>query len=106
MLFGASMEHAVWAIVLISIAAAWSNFVLGAAWGAAVDVGGSHAGVVSAFMNTAGQVGGFLSPILLAYVVDEFHDWNIPLLITGGLYMLGAACWFWINSRDRVEINL
>ncbi len=104
MLVGASFDHPVTAIILISIAAAWSNFVLGAAWGAAVDVGGSHAGVVSAFMNTAGQVGGFLSPILLAYVVEDFHNWSAPLFITGGLYMLGAACWFWIDSREQVEI--
>lgn len=103
MLVGASIDNAVLAIVLISIAAAWSNFVLGAAWGSAVDVGGSHAGVVSAFMNTAGQVGGFLSPVILAFAIRQFQSWTAPLLVTGALYMLGAACWFFIDSNETVH---
>lgn len=103
MLVGASIDNAALAIVLISIAAAWSNFVLGAAWGSAVDVGGHHAGVVSAFMNTAGQVGGFLSPVILAFAVRQFQNWAAPLLVTGALYMLGAACWFFIDSAETVH---
>lgn len=103
MLAGAYLDDPMLAIVFISIAAAWSNFVLGAAWGAAVDVGGSHAGVVSAFMNTAGQVGGFLSPLILAFVVSRFQNWAAPLFVTGALYMLGAVCWFFITPEDRLE---
>lgn len=106
MLVGAYVDNAHLAVFLISIAAAWSNFVLGAAWGAAVDVGGSHAGVVSAFMNTAGQVGGFLSPLILATVVSYFQNWAAPLFVTGALYMLGAACWFFINSRETIELDV
>jgi len=47
---------------------------------------------LSAAMNTAGQAGGFLSPIVLAFVVRHFTSWSAPLYITGGLYPAGSLC--------------
>jgi ACS family glucarate transporter-like MFS transporter len=48
-------------------------------------------------MNTAGQVGGMLSPVILAWVVSQFSDWAAPLYLTGILYFLGGLCWFLVN---------
>ena len=99
---GTFVSHPVLAALLISLAAASSNFLLGAAWGSCLDVGGPHSGVVSAAMNTAGQVGGILSPILLAFVVQHFATWSAPLYFTGVLYLLGALCWLWIDPRQAL----
>ena len=88
------------AAILISIAAASANFPLGAAWSACIDIGGNRAGVVSAYMNTAGQVGGALSPVILAYMLKNFDSWNAPLYFTAILYVFGALMWFGINA-DR-----
>ena len=44
--------------LLIALAAMSSNFLLGASWGACLDLAGPSAGSISAAMNTAGQVGG------------------------------------------------
>ncbi len=92
-----------WGAVLIALAAAASNFLLGASWGASVDLGGSHAGMVSAAMNTAGQIGGFLSPIVLAWGVDRYGSWTGPLYLTGALYLAGAVCWIWVDSSRRIS---
>jgi nitrate/nitrite transporter NarK len=55
-------------------------------------------------MNTAGQVGGILSPVVLAYIVDAYGDWNLPLQILAGLYLMSAICWLFIHpSRDKVS---
>ena len=91
------------AAVLISLAAASSNFLLGASWGTCIDIGGGNAGVVSAAMNTAGQIGGVLSPVVLALVVERFASWSAPLYLTGGLYMLGALCWLWVDPSTPLE---
>jgi nitrate/nitrite transporter NarK len=90
------------AAILIAFAAAWSNFLLGASWGTCIDIGGNHSGVVSAAMNTAGQVGGFLSPIVLAWVLERFSSWSAPLYLTGALYLLGAVCWLWVDPTKPV----
>ena len=44
-----------------------------------IGLGGEHSGVLSAIMNTAGQIGGVLSPIVLAYIVEHFSNWSMPL---------------------------
>ena len=102
MIAGTFVNDPVLAAVLIALAAAASNFLLGAAWGTCVDIGGSQSGVISAAMNTAGQAGGILSPIVLGYVVQHFSNWSAPLYVTGALYLLGAACWFWIDPTDKI----
>jgi hypothetical protein len=43
------------AAVLIALGGASSNFLLGAAWGTCLDIGGRRSGAVSAAMNTSGQ---------------------------------------------------
>ena len=94
---GASAADPTSAAILLAIAAGWTAFCLGAAWGACLDISGEHAGVVGACMNTAGQVGGFLSPILLAQLVKHFGDWQIALQVSGGLFLVGAICWVFID---------
>lgn len=102
---GAAASDVTVGAVLIALAAASSNFPLGAAWGAAVDIGGNRSGMVSACMNTAGQVGGFLSPIVLALVVRSFSNWAMPLYATAILYGIGALCWFVIDASKPLEIE-
>lgn len=87
------------AAVLIAVAAAASMFTLGASWATAIEIGGRNSGVVSAAMNTSGQVGGILSPILLAFIVERFDDWSLPLFVMGGLYTSAALAWLAIDPR-------
>lgn len=87
------------AAVLISLGGAMANFLLGAAWGVCLDISGRHAGVVTACMNTAGQVGGVLSPIIAAYAPLWLGSRASPLWIVAALYLCGAACWFFVDPR-------
>ena len=91
------------AAVLIAIGGACSMLTLAPAWATAVDVGGRHAGVAAGTMNTVGQVGGILSPIVLAYIVDATGDWNLPLMVLAGIYAVAALAWLAINPDQRVE---
>lgn len=91
--------------LLIAIGGACSMLTLAPAWATAVDVGGRHAGVTAAAMNTVGQVGGILSPIVLAYLVDLTNDWNIPLMVLAGIYATAALAWLAIDPDQRVEIT-
>lgn len=102
MLIAGSTGHPVVAAVLIAVATAASMFTLGAAWGTCLDIGGSHAGVVSAAMNTSGQIGSIFSPIIVAYFVKELADWTTPLYLMGGLFLMGAVCWVLIDPRRPV----
>jgi MFS transporter, ACS family, glucarate transporter len=99
---GASVANAHLAIILIACAAAFANFLLGAAWGSCVDMGGNQAGVVSACMNTAGQIGGVFSPIVASLLVARF-GWSAPLYVCGLLYFCGALCWALVDTRKKIQ---
>lgn len=105
LIVGTATEHNILAVILISFALASSNFLLGASWGACTDIAGAHAGTVSAFMNTAGQVGGFLSPIVAALFVENYGSWSAPLYVCGGLYFLGALCWWLVDPRKPIVME-
>jgi MFS family permease len=89
--------------LLIAIGGGCSMLTLAPAWASAVDVGGRHAGITAGVMNTVGQVGGILSPIVLAYLVDATNDWNAPLLVLAGIYAVAAIAWLMVNPDQRVE---
>jgi len=54
-------------------------------------------------MNTSGQVGAILSPILIAFVVQRFSNSSAPLYLTGVLFLLGAVCWLWVDPTKPVS---
>ena len=102
-LIGAAVRNSWTAAVLLSLAAGGITFLLGAAWGTCIDIAGDNAGVVSACMNTAGQVGGMLSPVILGFVLHRWSNWAAPLYVTGVLFIGGALCWGLIDPRRRVD---
>lgn len=102
MLGAAFVPHPVAAICLISLAVTATMFTLGATWSTCQDIGGAHVGVVSAAMNTAGQIGAIGGPPMVTYFLTRFGDWNAPVVAIGGLFLAGALCWCFIDPRDRV----
>lgn len=109
MLGGTVVREGRLAGILIALGGAASMFTLAPAWATAIELGGRNSAVLSALMNTAGQVGGILSPIVLAYLVDRLGNWAMPLHILSGLYLVAAVCWILIkperceNTQIRVQ---
>jgi len=102
MLAGAHVEDGVSAAILIAVAAAFSNLMLGASWGTCIDIGGGRTGLIGGVMNTAGQIGGVLSPIILAQIVSRFSNWSAPLYLTGLLYTMGAVAWCMVDASKPI----
>ena len=91
------------AAILIAVAVAAVMCTLAASWGTCIDIGGNSAGVVSAAMNTAGQVGSLLCPLIVAYTLKWFNsNWNIVLYLMGVLFLMGMVCWFLIDPHKTV----
>ncbi|MBY0503701.1 MAG: MFS transporter [Bryobacteraceae bacterium] len=90
------------AALLIATAIATSMFTLAASWATCVDIGGSNAGVVSAFMNTSGQIGGIVGPSLVPWLVNGHGGWPVSIAIMSALYLIAAACWLFIDARRKL----
>jgi cyanate permease len=81
------------AAALIAMATGVTMFTLGAAWATVIEVGRNHVGVVGATMNSVGNLAAMLNPLIVAYSVEWFGSWNLPLYLMGALFLLGAFCW-------------
>ena len=99
---GVWVSDAYTSAILIGLSGAMGAFLLGAAWGTCLDIGGNHAGVVSAAMNTAGQVGAFLCPLAIPYSVKLLGNMTAAVYMIGVLYCLGALCWLLINPTKPI----
>ena len=98
----AALAHEAWlAATLFALGTAANMFLLGAAWGTCQDIGGGHAGVVSATMNTAGQLGAMTCPLLVIYLKDHY-GWKTDLVLIGASFLLASVCWFFIDPRKKV----
>jgi ACS family glucarate transporter-like MFS transporter len=100
---GAAASDAKSSAILIALALAASMFALGPSWAACIDLGGRSSGVVSAAMNTTGQVGSILSPIVLAAIVERSGNWAIPLYLMAGLYAASALLWLFVRADEKLE---
>jgi ACS family glucarate transporter-like MFS transporter len=102
MITAAMVHQPVLAASLIALAVGASMFTLASSWSTCQDIGGKHAAVVSAAMNTSGQIGSVLCPLMVTFLLHRFGDWNGPLFVMGGLFLIGAICWGLLNPRNRI----
>ncbi len=86
---------------LIALGGAFSMFTLAPSWSTAIGLGGRNTALLSSVMNTAGQVGAFFSPLVLAFIVDRTGSWSLPLHVLSGLYLMAAVCWLLIRPERQ-----
>ena len=87
------------AVGLIALATMATMFCLPAAWTICIDIGRENSAVVGATMNTAGQIGSLLCPLVVAYTLKWFGDWNISIYTMAFLFFAGTIAWCVINPR-------
>lgn len=88
--------------LLLAFALASADFALSACWAVCLDVGSAHAGVVTGFMNTFGNLGGLVGPVVVGLMVDRLGSWTLPLYVTAAVYAAGALAWLAIDPTRRV----
>jgi sugar phosphate permease len=74
---------------------------VGVSWAIPLDIGGDYAGSVSAVMNTCGNIGGAISPALLAYLV-QWYGWNMPFVVASVLCLVAAALFLRIDAGRTI----
>jgi MFS family permease len=87
---------------LIAFALAAADLALGACWAVPLDIAPDHAGVITGCMNTLGNLGGFIGPLVVGLAVDRWHSWTFPFYITAAVYAFGALAWLTIDPATTV----
>ena len=88
--------------VLLAFALASADLALGACWAVPLDVAADHAGVVTGFMNTFGNLGGLVGPMVIGLAVDRWHSWTFPFYVTALVYASGAIAWLAIDPDRKI----
>jgi len=87
---------------LFGIAAGLATFGVAPAWATCLDIGGQHAGVVTGTMNTFGNLGGTVMPLLMGLCLDWWDSWNISLMTVAFFYLFSAVCWLGIKADEPI----
>jgi len=90
------------AALLLALALCAQTLTACAAWAVCLDVGRRSAGVVTGLMNTVGNVGGALAPVVVGQAVGRYHSWSLPFYVMAGLFICGAIIWAFVDPERTV----
>jgi ACS family glucarate transporter-like MFS transporter len=90
--------------ILIAMALASADLALGACWAVPIDIAPAHAGVITGCMNTLGNIGGLIGPMVVGIAVDRWHSWTFPFYVTALMYAGGAIAWLAIDPTRAIDV--
>jgi nitrate/nitrite transporter NarK len=100
----AQTESPIAAAVLLAATLGVADLAVSSCWSICHDIGGRNAGIVTGAMNTWGNIGGAISPLVVGYAVGWWNSWTVPFYITAGVYVFGAICTFFVDPSKRVSL--
>jgi ACS family glucarate transporter-like MFS transporter len=99
MWIGSSTANSTAAILLLATACGLNMFAATTFWATCIDLTEDFTGSVSGLMNTFGNFGGGLAPILTAYFATRY-GWN-RALDAGAIMSIGSGLFFLLVRADQ-----
>jgi MFS family permease len=87
--------------LLLTVTFFGNDLTMGPAWAASADIGERFAGTLSGAMNMIGAFAGAGGMWLVGRLLDLERP-DLVFLIFGGVYGLGALCWFGVDVNRRL----
>ena len=103
LVIAARTPNNVLAASLIAVAAGFQLMTGSAAWATCLDVGRRHAGVVTGLMNTVGNLGGTIAPVVMGLIVEKLHSWTLPFYLTAIILACGVVMWLLVNPEKQLS---
>ncbi len=90
------------AAILMSLALGFASCSEGPFWASAIDIGGAYVGAAGGILNTGGNFGGFLAPVVTPWIAS-FGGWSWGLYFGSLIALLGVLAWFFIDPTKPVD---
>ena len=55
-------------------------------------------------MNTVGNIGGAIAPLVTGYAVERYGSWNLPFYLMAGVFVIGTLLWLLVDPY-RLVLN-
>jgi MFS transporter, ACS family, glucarate transporter len=93
--------HTTASVIFSCIAVFGLELTVGVSWAIPLDIGGDFAGSIASIMNTFGNLGGAISPVLLGYLLGGY-GWNVPFTISAILCLVAIFFCFGVDPTHGV----
>ncbi len=98
----AMTDNPIAASLLLATTLGIADLCVSSCWSICHDVGGDNAGTVTGCMNTFGNIGGAISPLVVGYAVQWWSSWTLPFYVTAAVYTLGGVLTFFIDPTREL----
>lgn len=102
LVMGIASTNKIWVVSCFGLAMGALGVCEAPFWVTAVEFGGRLGGLSGAFLNTIGNVGGILVPVITP-LVGKYFGWQAALGLASTAAVIGALIWVWIDLRDNQE---
>lgn len=104
LLFAMSVATGKFAVIVLAGAAfAVMDLMLPAAWAMCMSIGGRHGGVATGFMNTAGNLGGFVCTVVIGYVIAATGSYTVPVQGVALMVLIAAGLFAMIDASKGFD---
>lgn len=104
-LMGVNATHPINVAMCLAVSMAALGMCEGVFWTTATDFGGKSRGLSAAIMNTGGNFGGLVSPVLTP-VMAKTLGWHGAIMVACAIVGLGGAIWFLIRVPERASTDV
>jgi ACS family glucarate transporter-like MFS transporter len=98
---GTNVEDTVITVALMSLALGLASSSEAAFWTSAIDLGGKHVGAAGGILNTGGNIGGFLAPVVTPFIASH-AGWTWGLHAGSLVLAFGVVAWFLIDPTKTI----
>lgn len=99
---GSNVRNAHLAIPLLAGAAGFNYFALSSFWATCIDLAPNYSASVASLMNTCGSFGGWLAPIVTAFVATRW-GWTRAIDFAALVTALCGLLWIFANPDEMIE---
>lgn len=91
-------------VVLLFVTLGLAAATDGPYWVSSSDIGGKHVGAAGGILNTGGNIGGFLAPILTPLIASRL-GWSTALYAGSLIVLFGVVLWFFIDVSKSSSLS-
>jgi len=102
LILGVSARDPAWIVTWFALALGAVGTAEGAFWVTAIELGGRRGGSSAALLNTGGNAGGMLAPVLTPWI-GQLYGWGYAVGLGALICLLGVLFWLGIEIGESFE---
>jgi MFS transporter, ACS family, glucarate transporter len=102
LLVGSGVQNSAVAILVLAVGGGFNMFAAVTYWATCIDLSQKYAGSVSGLMNTFGNLGGWLSPIVTAYLATHY-GWSRALGCASAVTLASGLIFSLVDASRSLE---